>query len=195
MNGSRRCRRRLKVIPRRAKTDPLGRSAKSSGGGAEPRCERATRRRKWWVSSIGLSCGASTSSAASRSTELSRATGCRATRSAAGYQRPPKAGVLDSFKPQIHRRGRHPRPRRPPERVVHRVLRPAEGRMALLRSGRRAGQRRGRATAGLRGDELRARPPIHQRSGLPSQVDAWFLKINARRLRSAVSPRVTAATA
>ena len=38
------------------------------------------------------------------------------------------------------------------------VLRPAAGRLAFLRAGRPAGQGRRRAAAGLRGDELRARP-------------------------------------
>ena len=47
-----------------------------------------------------------------------------------------------------------------PTRGVRRVLRAAEGRLALLRAGRPAGQGRRRAAAGLRGDELRARPPV-----------------------------------
>ena len=54
--------------------------------------------------------------------------------------------------------GGHPRPRRPAVGGVRRVLRPAAGRLALLRAGRPAGQGRRRAAAGLRGDELRARP-------------------------------------
>ena len=45
--------------------------------------------------------------------------------------------------------GRHPRPRRSPDGGVRRVLRPAEGRLALLRAGRSAGQGLCRAPAGL----------------------------------------------
>ena len=54
-----------------------------------------------------------------------------------------------------------------PTRGVRRVLRPAAGRLAVLRAGRSAGQGRGRAAAGLRGDQLRARPRVRQRARLP----------------------------
>ena len=63
--------------------------------------------------------------------------------------------------------GRHPRPRRAPDGRVRRLLRAAEGRVAVLRAGRSAGQGRGRAPAGLRGDQLRARPRVRQRARLP----------------------------
>ena len=46
-------------------------------------------------------------------------------------------------------------------------MRPAEGRVALLRARRPAGQGRRRAAAGLRRDELRAGPAVRQRAGLP----------------------------
>ena len=54
-----------------------------------------------------------------------------------------------------------------PTRGVRRVLRPAAGRLAVLRAGRSAGQGRRRAAAGLRGDQLRARPRVRQRARLP----------------------------
>ena len=48
------------------------------------------------------------------------------------------------------------------------VLRAAAGRLAVLRAGRSAGQGRGRAAAGLRGDQLRTRPRVRQRARLPA---------------------------
>ena len=48
-------------------------------------------------------------------------------------------------------------PRRPPDGGVRRVLRPAAGRLALLRAGRSAGQGRRRAAAGLRRDATSSR--------------------------------------
>ena len=77
--------------------------------------------------------------------------------------------------------GRHPRPRRSPDRGVRRLLRPAPGRLALLRAGRSAGQGRGRAAAGLR--RRRNFEPGRRFANeldFQAQLDAWFDKANAR---------------
>ena len=62
--------------------------------------------------------------------------------------------------------GLHARDGRPTEEFAA-LLRPAARRLAFLRAGRSAGQGRRRATAGLRRDQLRARPRVRQRARLP----------------------------
>ena len=94
-----------------------------------------------------------------------------------------RAGVLDADRGSARRDRRVPgaprraasdaglgppsgrsRPRRSAVGGVRRVLRPAAGRLALLRAGRSTGQGRRRAAAGLCRDQLRARPPVRQRA-------------------------------
>ena len=76
------------------------------------------------------------------------------------------------------------------------VLRPAAGRLAVLRAGRSAGQGRRRAAAGLRGDQLRARPRVRERARLPGPARRLVRRRSTRartrrcaRARSTGSPR------
>jgi hypothetical protein len=65
-------------------------------------------------------------------------------------------------------RGRAARRRRPPGRAVGGVLRSARRRLAVPRGEGSAIEGCGRAAAGLRGDELRARSELRQRARLPA---------------------------
>ena len=65
-------------------------------------------------------------------------------------------------------RGLPARRRRAPDRRLCRLLRPAAGRLALLRARRRAGEGLRRAPAGLYGDQLRAGPAVRERARLPA---------------------------
>ena len=88
--------------------------------------------------------------------------------------------------------GRHPRPRRAPDGGVRRVLRAAEGRLALLRAGRSAGQGRRRAAAGLRGDQLRAGPACSPTSSTSRTSSTPGLRRSTRaRTRRCAAARST----
>ncbi len=64
-------------------------------------------------------------------------------------------------------RGVLARGRRPTDRGICGVVRAVAGRLAVLRAGGSAGEGRGRAAAGLFGDEFRAWPAVREPSRLP----------------------------
>jgi hypothetical protein len=77
------------------------------------------------------------------------------------------------------------RRRRAPDRGVRRVLRPAEGRLALLQAARPASQARRRATGGLHRAQLRARRGVRERARLPA-ANSTGASLSART--SAITP-------
>jgi hypothetical protein len=80
--------------------------------------------------------------------------------------------------------GRHPRRRRPPQRGVRRLLRPARRRLDHPRLGRRRGQGPARALAPVYALELRARPALRHQLDYQAQLDAWTDGANARTHRA-----------
>jgi len=159
------CARCARCLPRRpgrfsARSIGPGRSASSTSGSRRrgPRRARTDATRMGCRRVPGLQPGGRRGAGL-----LARDTGSLAGiagRASGAPGRPAAAAALGSA-------GGHPRPRRSADRRVRRVLRAVEGRLGLLRAGRPADQRGGRAAAGLRGEELRARPALRQRDRLP----------------------------
>ena len=86
---------------------------------------------------------------------------------------------------RVGSRGSPARRRRPAERRLRRLLRPAAGRLAPLRGGRPAGQGGRRAPAGVPGDQLRAGALIRQRARL--RTISWTPGF-ARRTAAPIAP-------
>ena len=80
--------------------------------------------------------------------------------------------------------GRHPRPRRPPDAGVRRLLRPAEGRLALLRP--RDPQAKGVVERWQGYAETNFEPGrvFANELDFQEQFDAWSAKVNARQHRT-----------
>ncbi len=67
-----------------------------------------------------------------------------------------------------------------PTRGVRRVLRPAEGRLAVLRAGRSAGQGRVERLQGYAETNFEPGRAFANELDFQDQLDAWFAKVNAR---------------